>query len=77
MSCDYDVVDYAKGLAHLCFGNTELSRQVCRLAIECRQHGKRPNALIVLKYLLKLEDTDAVTGENLQLKRLEWVFGTA
>lgn len=32
--------------------------------------------MIVLKYLLKLDDVNPETGESLQAKRLEWVFGT-
>mmetsp|Transcript_1124 Transcript_1124/g.1913 ORF Transcript_1124/g.1913 Transcript_1124/m.1913 type:complete len:103 (-) Transcript_1124:2021-2329(-) len=75
MSCDYDVVDYAKALAHLCHSNVELSRLICQYCIECRYEGTEPNFLIVLRQLFKLDDFDPVTGESLQAKRLEWVFG--
>lgn len=76
MSCDYFVSDYAKALAHLCYGNVELSRKICQYAIDCRYEGTGPNYLKVLRYQLQLDDTDAATGESLQAKRLEWVFGT-
>ena len=37
--------------------------------------GNHPNYLIVLKHMLRLDDKNAETGEPLQPKRLEWVFG--
>lgn len=60
----------------MCYGNEILSKKVCKLARENCFEGSQPNYLIVLRYLLKLDDKDAETGESLQLKRLEWVFGT-
>ena len=65
MSCDYSVTLYAKGIAHLCYRNADLSRKICQYAIECRYEGSGPNYLKVLRQMLKLDDTDPVTGESL------------
>ena len=65
LSCDYHVLDYARALAHVCFGDAELSRKVCMMAIECRYEGSSTNYLKVLRHQLKLQDTDAKTGEKL------------
>lgn len=46
------------------------------MARECCFEGNHPNYLIVLRHLLRLDDSDVRTGEPLQPKRLEWVFGS-
>lgn len=76
MTNDYGVICYAKALAHLCYGNETLSKKVCKMARTSCFASDHPNYLIVLRHLLKLDDKDAETGESLQPKRLEWVFGT-
>lgn len=48
MSCDYGVLDYAKALAHVCYGNEQLSKRICKMARECCYEGSHPNYLIVL-----------------------------
>ena len=77
MSNDYDVHAYAKGLAHVCYGNEKLSKKVCRMARDNCFEGDHPNYLIVLRHMLRYDDMDAETGESLRPKRLEWIFGTA
>ena len=76
LSNDYAVLDYAKALAHVCFGNEQLSKKICKLARDCCYEGSRQNYLIVLNQILRLNDVDHETGEPLKLKRLEWVFGS-
>ena len=63
MCNDYEVLSYAKGLAHVCYGNEELSKKVCKMARENCFEGSHPNYLIVLRHLLKLDDKNAETGE--------------
>lgn len=75
MSNDYDVSAYAKGLAHVCYGNEQLSKQICRMARDNCFEGSHRNYLVVLRHVLRLDDKSAETGEPLQPKRLEWVFG--
>ncbi len=65
LSCDYHVLDYARALAHVCYGNAELSKKVCKMAIECRYEGSRANYLKVLRHQLKLQDKDSTSGETL------------
>ena len=77
MSCGLRVWRYSRALAHLCYNNEELSRRICQYCIKCRYEGTRPNWMIVLKHLFKLDDVNPETGESLQAKRLEWIFGTA
>ena len=76
MSCDYDVKYYSKALAHLSYGNAELSRKICQYAIECRFEGSSTNYLAILLEQLEIDDYDQQTGESLQAKRLEWIFGS-
>ena len=59
MSNDYAVNDYARALAHVCYGNEELSKTVCKMARDCCFEGNHPNYLIVLRHLLRLDDTNA------------------
>ena len=65
MRDDYAVTDYAKGLAHVCYGNEEISKKVCRMARDNCFEGNHPNYLTVLRYLMRLEDKNAETGESL------------
>ena len=77
MTEGYSVVDYSKALAHLCHGSEELSRYVLKTALEFHNENKdHPSFLYVLRHVLKLNDLDHSSGEPLQPKRLEWVFGT-
>ena len=48
MSCDYSVTKYAKALAHLCYGNAELSKTICNYALDCVYEGSGPNYMKVL-----------------------------
>lgn len=79
LSQEYAILDYSKALAHLCYGNEELSKQVCKMAIKCRDKSKsgQPKYFIVLRQLLKLDDKNAETDEPLLPKRLQWLFGSA
>ena len=59
MTNDYDVYAYAKGLAHVCFGNETLSKKVCKMARDNCFEGNHPNYLIVLRHMLRYDDRDA------------------
>ena len=71
----YAVSEYSKALAHLSYNNKQLSKTICKMAVENRYMSKNHADLVILRQQLKLEDADSETGELLQPKRLEWVFG--
>ena len=68
------------GLAHLCYCNKKLSKQICTIllkAIVISDYQKIDCYLDVVKELVQTKDFDPKTGESLQKKRLEWIFGFA
>lgn len=73
----YATQEYGKALAHLCYGNKKLSKQLCELV--CRDIAANYQSiqyyLNVMNELLILSDKDTKTGEPLKRRRLEWIFG--
>ena len=49
VSNGYSVIDYAKALAHLSYGNSDLSKEICKMAIECRYLAHRHSELYILR----------------------------
>ena len=64
-----EVKRYARALAHACWGNRRLSKQVLRVvlkALNAAEHQSwNQSLLVILKSLLALDDKDAETGEGL------------
>ena len=55
MNNSYEAEDYGKGLAHLCYGNKKLSKQICRIilkAIVISDYQKIDSYLDVVKELV-------------------------
>ena len=61
MNNEYESVKYGKALAHLCFGNRKLSKQICELvlrAIVVSDYQKIDSYLNVVKELVQTQDFD-------------------
>ena len=73
----YATQEYGKALAHLCYGDKKLSKQICELV--CRDivsnYMNIRYYLNVMNELLVISDKDSKTGESLKRRRLEWIFG--
>jgi hypothetical protein len=72
---DFNAEDYGKALAHLCFGNEELSMLIARRLL---MHFRNCDNYYAAKSGFEcLEPFVAQMAENSDLpqKRLEWIFG--
>lgn len=73
-----EVEAYAEALAHVCYANKTLTKEICRLALRAivlSDYNRLSQYLRVVQSQLALNDSDAKTGEPLRRRRLEWVFG--
>ena len=76
---DYNAGDYGKALAHLCFGNEELSKLIAkRLTVgirNCKNYAaSKPYFEIMEPYINQMAEC-SLDNKDLPQKRLEWVFG--
>ena len=64
--------DYGRALAHLCYKNKKLSKLACKYVLTSLKHNddavKLPSYLSVIEELVQVRD-------DLQINRLEWIFG--
>ena len=65
-------------MAHLCYGDKKLSKLICSSVlktISLSDQSKIEGYLKIVESLTMIEDRDSETRQDLQLKRLEWIFG--
>jgi hypothetical protein len=72
---DFNAGDYGKALAHLCFGNEELSMLIARRLTSslrnCSNYYAAKSVFECLEpYIMQMAE-----NSDLPQKRLEWVFG--
>lgn len=69
---------YSDALAHLCFGNKRLTKQICGIAlnvITVSDFNRIGSYLELVESQLEMDDVDQKTGQRLLPRRLEWIFG--
>ena len=65
MSCEYEVDDFALALAHVCFGNKRLSKDICKIALKAivvSDYNRISQYLQVVKSQLENDDYDQKSG---------------
>lgn len=78
MSCEYEIDSFADALAHICFGNKKLSKDICQIALKAiivSDYNRISQYLQVVKNQLQIDDYDLKSGISLLRRRLEWIFG--
>ena len=61
MSCEYECVAYSDALAHLCFGNKRLTKQICSIAlnvITVSDFNRIGSYLELIESQLEMDDVD-------------------
>ena len=78
MSCEYDIDNFADALAHVCYGNKKLSKDIFLITLKAlviSEYNRISQYLRVVQSIIALDDSDHDSGKSLLARRFEWIFG--
>ena len=78
MSCEYDIDNFADALAHVCYGNKKLSKDIFLITLKAlviSEYNRISQYLRVVQSIIALDDSDHESGKSLLARRFEWIFG--
>ena len=78
MNCEYDIDNFVDALAHVCYGNKKLSKDIFLITLKAlviSEYNRISQYLRVVQSIIALNDCDQVSGKSLLTRRFEWIFG--